>query len=77
MNSQPNTYLFVERKNGKSGVIDEKGRIIVSFVFDDIRLFNYNPQYGYWNPNNIMIGLKYNGKWGIVKLRDIYPIKWG
>ena len=50
---QGNT-LFLSKKDGKYGYVDEKGKVIVNYIYDDATEQN---KYGY-------VSVKKDGKWG-------------
>lgn len=49
-----NNKLFLSKQNGKYGFVDNKGNIVVDYIYDDATEFN---QYGY-------AGVKKDGLWG-------------
>ena len=52
----PNRTLFVSSKDGKFGLIDKKGNVIVDYIYDDVMEQN---DYGF-------VAVKKDGKWGSV-----------
>ena len=52
----PNRTLFVSCKDGKFGLIDKKGNVIVDYIYDDVMEQN---DYGF-------VAVKKDGKWGSV-----------
>ena len=46
--------LFKSKKDGKYGLVDKNGKVVVDYIYDDITEQN---KYGY-------IGIKQDGKWG-------------
>ena len=51
-----NNTLFVDKKDGKYGLIDKKGKIVVEYIYDDMIRQN---QFGY-------VAVKKDGKWGAI-----------
>ena len=52
----PNNTLFISKKDGKYGFIDEQGKEIVPYEYDDVTQQN---EFGY-------AGIKKDGKWGVI-----------
>ncbi len=52
----PNRTLFVNKNDGKYGLIDKSGKVILDYIYDDIIEQN---DYGY-------VAIKKDGKWGSV-----------
>lgn len=57
----PNRTLFVNKKDGKYGLIDKNGKVIVDYIYDDAIEQN---DYGY-------IAIKKDGKWGSVNSKGV------
>ena len=51
-----NNTLFVDKKDGKYGLIDKKGKTVVEYIYDDITRQN---EFGY-------VAVKKDGKWGAI-----------
>ena len=51
-----NNTLFVDKKDGKYGLIDKKGKTVVEYIYDDIIRQN---EFGY-------VAVKKDGKWGAI-----------
>ena len=51
-----NNTLFVDKKDGKYGLIDKKGKTVVEYIYDDMIRQN---QFGY-------VAVKKDGKWGAI-----------
>ena len=51
-----NNTLFVDKKDGKYGLIDKKGKTVVEYIYDDMTRQN---QFGY-------VAVKKDGKWGAI-----------
>lgn len=62
-----NGFAQVE-KDGKYGVIDEKGKYVVPIMYDEMKFIVQHA-------NNYFIGVKKNGKYGIINLKNelLYP----
>lgn len=52
----PDNTLFLNKKDGKYGFVDEKGNVVVDYIYDDATEQN---QYGF-------AGVKRNGLWGSI-----------
>ena len=55
-NVLPDNTLFLNKKDGKYGFVDEKGNVVVDYIYDDATEQN---QYGF-------AGVKKNGLWGSI-----------
>ena len=51
-----NNTLFVDKKDGKYGLIDKKGKTVVEYIYDEMTRQN---EFGY-------VAVKKDGKWGVI-----------
>ena len=52
------------KKNGKYGYINEKGEVVIDFIFEDANGFKYN-----------LAAVKLNDKWGFIDLSGQFQIE--
>ncbi|MDY3318273.1 WG repeat-containing protein [Riemerella anatipestifer] len=60
----PNNSKFIAKKNGKFGVIDFQGNIIIEIKYD----YLYNPREYVWEEDGTILVVKENKKWKVIDL---------